>query len=324
MNTPLRIGIVGPGEFAEERLAPAINRVPGAVLWSVVGSPLGLDRARTFAARHGARAPVPAHDDLPTFLADPALDAVIVASPDRLHARAALAAAAAGKHLLVEKPLATSTAEAEAVVDACRQADVRLGVGYHLHHHAGLQALALAVQEGFIGQLLHLRIAWTFRATERDNWRANGVLGRWWSLGATGTHAIDLTRWFMACADAGDVVEVRSLTSSPVHMSPHDETAVVLLRFESGATAEILSSVLFRAPRNVELYGHSGVATAEEVLGPHGRGRITVKDRVLPYEHQDPYTSEIADFVDAVRTGRDPVVCGEEGLANVRLLDRII
>lgn len=324
-GAPLRVGIAGPGAIADQRLAPALASVTGAELWSVLGS--NQERANAFAARHGARAPQPAHADLAAFLADPALDAVIITAPDRLHAPLALAAAAAGKHLLVEKPLTTSVADAEAVVAACRRAGVRLGVGYHLRHHAGLRSLAAAVEAGRIGRLLHLRVTWTFRERNPQNWRAGSELGRWWSLAATGTHALDLVRWFMRSAGAGDLVELRSLTSHSVYGGPHDETAIVALRFASGATAEILSSVLFRAPRNVEIYGSAGSALAEEVLGPHGQGRIAIHDtdgfhEPLTYKFQDPYAGEIADFVAAIRDGRDPVVSGEEGRANVRLLER--
>src|SRR6185436_5427085 len=130
----LRIGILGPGLIADQKLAPALRRVPGACLWSV----LSRDRARAaaFAARHGATAPAPAFTEIEAFLADPGLDAVIIASPDRLHAREATLAAAAGKHVFVEKPMATSVDEARAMVNACAAAGVRLGVAYHLRFHA--------------------------------------------------------------------------------------------------------------------------------------------------------------------------------------------
>ncbi len=309
------IGILGPGSIADHRLAPALQRLRGARLWSVCAR--DRERGQGFATRHGAAGAV--HTDLETMLADPELDAVLIATPDRLHAAQAIAAANAGKHVFVEKPLATSVAEAEAVVAACQTAGVRLGVGYHLRHHAGLRALRERILAGAIGRPMHMRVTWTFIEQDARNWRSGEALGRWWALAAVGTHALDLTRWFMRPL-CGELERVQALTTTFVHGSPHDETAMLALRFASGATADILCSVLFRAPRDVEVYGDAGQARAEAVLGPHGRGDIHLGGAVLPYEASDPYQSELQDFVDAITEGRAPEVDGEEGLANVRTL----
>ncbi|MBL9105211.1 MAG: Gfo/Idh/MocA family oxidoreductase [Myxococcales bacterium] len=315
----LRIGLVGPGSIADHRLAPAITRLRGAALWSVCSR----DRARAaaFAARHGAGGPV--HDDLEAMLADPALDAVVIATPDRLHAPQALAALAAGKHVFVEKPLATSVADAEAVRAAAVARDRKLAVGYHLRWHAGLRALRERVRAGDLGRVLHLRLAWTFVERDADNWRAGPDVARWWSLAAVGTHALDLTDWLLRPV-CGELTDLRALTSSFVHGHPHDETAVLALRFADGATADILTSVLFRVPRNLEIVGTRGRALAEEVLGPHGRGRITLTidgaARELTYEPVDPYEAELQDFVDAVADDRAPAVDATVGVTNIQWL----
>ena len=138
-------------------------------------------------------------------------------------------------------------------------------------------------------------------------------------LGAVGTHCLDLARWYLR-PGCGEIERAHALTSSPVHHSPHDETALVALRFASGATADILCSVLIRAGRSIELYGEAGTARAEDVLGPHGGGRIVINDQELAYTPVDPYRGELQDFVDAVAHGRAPEVDGDEGLANVRWL----
>ncbi len=311
----LNVGVVGPGSIADHRLAPALRAVDGARLWSVCSR----DRARgeAFAVRHGAAGPV--HADLATLLADPELHAVVLATPDRLHASQAIAAARAGKHVFVEKPMATSVPEAEAMIAACTAADVRLAVGYHLRHHAGLVALRERLLAGALGRPLHMRIAWSFRERDADNWRGGPELARWWALAALGTHAIDLARWYLR-PQCGELVRITALTGAPVHGGPHDETAAVALRFASGATADILCSVLFRAPRDVEVYGDAGQARAEEVLGPRGGGRITIDGAELPYVVGDPYQGELQEFIDAIRHRRAPAVDGAEGLANVRLL----
>ena len=104
---------------------------------------------------------------------------------------------------------------------------------------------------------------------------------------------------------------------------PHDETAVVALELESGATAELTSSVLFASPTRFEVYGSEGYAIATGTLGPHGAGEIVTNDGPLPFPIENPFAGEIADFVAAVRDGRPPEVDGGEGLRNVELLESL-
>ena len=131
----LRLGIIGTGSISRDALTPAIGEVDGAILWSVLSREKA--NAARFAQAHDAASPTPAFDDLKLFLSDPDLDAVVIATPDKLHAEQAIAAAAAGKHVLVEKPMATTVEDADAMIQACRSADVRLGVAYHLRCHLG-------------------------------------------------------------------------------------------------------------------------------------------------------------------------------------------
>ncbi|HVY48906.1 MAG TPA: Gfo/Idh/MocA family oxidoreductase [Minicystis sp.] len=317
---PLRFGVLGPGSIADHFLAPAIARVRGAELWSVCSRDAG--RARAFAARHGAKSPSPAFDDEAAFLADPKLDVVLVATPDRLHASQAIAAARAGKHVLVEKPMATSAAEARAMVEACGAANVKLGVAYHLRHHGGHEVLARAVHEGALGEVRHARVLWAYKARDASNWRAREDVGRWWALAGVGTHCVDLARWLLV-PRAGEVTEVRAVTSRSVFGGPHEETAVAALRFASGATAEIVASVLFDATSAVDVFGDAASASAEGTLGPHGRGRLRIRGAEVGFPHQDPYAREIADFVAAVEQDRAPEVDGHEGLRNVEILEQI-
>lgn len=316
-TTPLRFALLGTGRIADNQLAPALAQVSGAQLWSVLSR--DERRGREFAARHGAAAPEPVHTGLDDLLADPGLDAVLIATPDGLHAEQALAALRAGKHVLVEKPMATDPDGGQAMVEAAAAAGLRLGVAYHLRWHAGHRRLHERVQAGALGEIRHMRAQWTFRAADDSNWRAGDEVGRWWGLAGVGTHCLDLVRWFLL-PQCGEVAELRSLIAREVYRGPNDETALVMLRFAGGATAEIVTSVLFDSPSRVEVYGSRGVAVCEGTLGPHGAGSVRLLGEELPFEPVNPFAGEIADFVAAVREGRDPEVPGAEGLRNVELL----
>ena len=110
------------------------------------------------------------------------------------------------------------------------------------------------------------------------------------------------------------------MTTNEVFRGPHEENAVVSLAFESGATAALVTSVLFDAPPRFEIYGPEGWAVGDGVLGRHGRGTIRVGEEELAFTPRDPYVDQIDDFATAIREGREPEVGGREGLRNVELL----
>ena len=118
-------GIVGPGRIAGAQIAPAIAAAPNSTLISVVGRDLG--RATEFAKAHGA---VQALESYPAMLADPAVQAVYIATPNALHAGQVIAAAGAGKHVLCDKPLAVTVPDARRCLEECRAAGVRLGLTF--------------------------------------------------------------------------------------------------------------------------------------------------------------------------------------------------
>ncbi|MFH1624185.1 MAG: Gfo/Idh/MocA family oxidoreductase, partial [Pseudomonadota bacterium] len=113
---------------------------------------------------------------------------------------------------------------------------------------------------------------------------------------------------------------VTSTISRDFWKSRHDEIAVVSMKFESGATAEMCCSVLFESPYRVEIYGTDGYAICDGTLGPRGGGTITVKDEQMEFPVANPYVGEIEDFAAAVKEERPPEVEGTEGVRNVELL----
>ncbi|MEM7408403.1 MAG: Gfo/Idh/MocA family oxidoreductase [Pseudomonadota bacterium] len=313
----INFALLGTGRIAENALSEALKVANGSRLWSVFSR--DLERARKFASSHVAAAPKAAFDDLDALLADPELHAVLIATPDRLHAEQAIAAARAGKHVLVEKPMATTLEECEAMIRACEEARVKLGVAYHMRWHHGHRQVAELAHAGEFGELRHVRVQWSWPAPDNSNWRAAADMGRWWSLAGVGTHCLDQIRWLLTPV-AGDVAQMSSVISKSHFEGPHDETAILGFRFENGATGELCSSVLFGAPPRMELYGTRGWVRFEDTLGPHGAGRIETHNGPLSFSIGNPYQGEVEDFVHAIREDRPPEVDGVEGMRNVELM----
>lgn len=313
----IRLGMIGTGSISRDALTPAISEVKGAELWSVLSR--DKRRASKFAKDNNAASKRPGYDDIDEFLADPDLDAVIIATPDGVHASQTIKAAKAGKHVLVEKPMATSTEDADAMIEACAQAGVKLAVAYHMRWHAGHRKLAGMVHDGAFGDIYTARAQWTFKAADATNWRAHDDVGRWWGLAGVGTHSLDWIRWMMVPV-CGEIVEVSSNITTGILGSQHDEIAAATLAFESGAVAQFVSSSVFLAPTRGELCASKGFAYCDATIGRGGGGRIDTQDGRLRFSETNPYAGEIADFVQAINEDRDPEVGGEEGRRNVEIL----
>lgn len=315
-NKFLRIGLIGTAQIADDWLLPALSQVEGACFWSVLSRTN--ERGQAFADKHKALAPQAVHTDIGAFLADPQLDAVIIASPDRLHAQQAMQTAAAGKHLFVEKPMTTSVADAKALVGACRERSLSLAVGYHLRWHQGHREVKRLISEGSLGKVLEMAVQWTYAPSPGD-WRADSSTGRWWSLAAVGTHCIDLCLWLMA--GCGSVHRIESELTPATGNSGHDESARLKLHFDSGATAKVYSSVKERGPRLVEIHCEQGSIVCNGTLGPRGAGEIIVCDKALQFPTVNPYVGELNDFVRSVFDGKQAESNGENGQLNVELLE---
>jgi len=299
---PLNLAMLGTGRIATNKLLPALTASSQACLWSVLSRDKA--RAETTANEFNAKSDTPAY-------------------ADKLHAEQAIAAAQAGKHVLCEKPMATSEEEGQAMIDACTSAGVKLAVAYHMRWHSGHRALHEAVNNGLVGTPQHMRVQWSFKAPDDSNWRATGNVGKWWGLAGVGTHCVDQVLWFME-PSCGGVVRQQALVTREVWKGSHDETALIQLQFESGATAELCSSVLFDAPTQFELYGDSGYARGENSVAITGKGRMWTHKGDWDFEPIDPYRLEIDDFAESINLGREPEVNGVMGLKNVQILLKAI
>ena len=331
MQRKLNIGILGTGSIAAGGTAtdgrssgghaPALTLSSSAQLWSVLSREHS--RAENFAKQFGAKSPQASHTDLREMLADPELDAVIVATPDKLHAELTIAASEAGKQVLLEKPMATDSDSMRRMLQACERNRTVLGLAYRYRWHAGIRAIVAAAHAGKFGEIRHVRTMATYLAKDTSNWRASEEVGRFWSLGALGTHLLDLIRWTLL-PSAGEVTTVGGVISREVWHGPHDETAVAAFKFESGATAELCSSALFASPHRFEIYGSKGWAVCEDTFGRDAAGRIWTDKGPFEFPIVNPFTAQFDDLVRAVVTGEKHEVDAQEGARNIELLLQLI
>ncbi|HUG52974.1 MAG TPA: Gfo/Idh/MocA family oxidoreductase, partial [Vicinamibacteria bacterium] len=254
MSAPpeIRLAIVGAGVVARYH-AQAIAAAPGTRLVATCRA----DPSKAAAAE--AEFGVPCETDYDALLARPDLDAVCICTPSGAHAAQTVAAARAGKHVLVEKPMALTLEDADAMIEAADGAGVRLGVALQRRTEPAYQAVRGAIAAGALGRLVmglalvpyHRGQAYYDSAAWRGTWAQDGG----GALMNQGIHIVDLLLWFL-----GDVEEVQAHSATVAHAIEVEDNAVATLRFKSGALGSIVATTAAAPgfPHRVEVYGTRG------------------------------------------------------------------
>jgi 1,5-anhydro-D-fructose reductase (1,5-anhydro-D-mannitol-forming) len=315
-------GILSTGRHPDVKVAPAIRAAPGGELAAVYSRDQG--RADAFAKRHGARA---AYGDLADLLRDSRVDGVFVCSPNALHAEHVVHAARAGKHVLCEKPMATTIADAVLMVETCRAAGVTLGVAFNLRQHPAHIRAREIVAAGALGRVVLAQGQWAFGVRGRDGSPPRSELNRWWdapdliggasTMMGTGVHVVDLMRFVLG----QEVTEVTAVTDGQTPDRPLEQIACLTLRFSGGTLGQVTASRLLPDSRNdFRLYGILGRLEGQHSLWEARTGRFeTVSETVnetseYPEELLPNYVAEIEDFQQAVAARREPAATGVDGL----------
>src|SRR5205085_4109397 len=240
----VRWGLIGCGDIARRRVAPALRESPNCELVAV--SRARAELAESFAAEFGARR---WYGDWRHLIADEEVEAVYVATPVHLHAEQAIAAAEAGKHVLCEKPLAMSAAECDLMIAASAAGGVRLGVAYYRHFYPAVGRIKAVIASGEIGRPVVAQVNAFERfdpeASHPRRWLIEKRLSGGGPMFDFGCHRIEvLINLF------GRVERVRSLVGNVVFEREVEDTASALLQFECGTQAALSVTHAAREPQD--------------------------------------------------------------------------
>lgn len=318
-HRPLGFAVLGCGRISPNH-GEAIAQLDSARL--VAACDIIPQRAADYAGRFGGDP----YSDYAAMLARPDVDVVCVCTPSGLHAAHGIAAARAGKHVVVEKPMALSLRDADALIAACREAGVKLGIVHQNRYNPAVVRLRRALAAGRFGQLnqgsavvrWHRDQNYYAQAPWRGTWAMDGGC-----LMNQSIHCIDLLQWMM-----GPVTSVYAHTATRLREIEAEDNAVAVLRFQNGALGSIESSVTV-FPRNLEETLNIFGATGTVILGGVAVNRVEVwrfadgsdsEAAILATQQADPdsvygfgHRPLIEDFIAAVRTGTEPAVPGPEG-----------
>lgn len=277
-------------------------------------------------------------------LADPAIHVVDLCLPHHLHAPVAIQAARAGKHVFVEKPIANTLDEADAMIAACREHGVLLMVDQTKRYQNRHRTLKQLLDEGYIGEpilvkaayLQDITYAWHHMEPERlqGYWKHDGVIS------GIGIHVLDLLRWLI-----GEAVEVQAIATTSDLIDPGrttEDTGLMLLRFANGCVGEATVSYVLKDPRYaagwdampIQIYGRRGAITMDEsdtitvtsetMTGLPGPGlfRLQTKPPVgAPRMPVEGMAGAIEHLLDCLETGARPLTHGEDARASLALVE---
>jgi UDP-N-acetyl-2-amino-2-deoxyglucuronate dehydrogenase len=313
----VRYGIVGCGHIAKKHV-DAIAATEGAELAAVCDT----DPARIAPfVKEGIRG----YTDLEQMLKDGAVDVVSICTPSGLHAELAVRAAEAGKHVVVEKPMAMNLDEADRMIAACEKNGVLMTVVHPNRFRPAVMELKRRMEEGAFGTIGHANatVRWNRNQAYYDQapWRGTRAMDGGVLMNQA-IHNLDLLLWLL-----GEVEEVASYQATRIRRIEAEDTSVSVLRFKSGALGVIEAAVTVY-PRNLEeslaIFGEKGTAV---IGGPTANWIKTWRFADLTEEEsratiarveKDPYGVPghrciIEDMTEAVRTGRRPKITGEDG-----------
>ncbi len=324
--------IISCGDYADSRGAPGINQAEGAELVAVHSRDRG--RSEAFGEKHGAKT---AYTSVEDVLSDPRIDAVYITSPNHLHVQYATMAANAGKHVLVEKPIALNMADGLEVLKVCRERGVKLGTGLHLRHHPGHIETRRLVAEGALGTIALAQsqigqgergnVHPEPRAGLRDWWTHPELVGGAFVMLTIGVHAIDDLQFLLG----QQVVELAAITDGQTQGQPLENLAVMSLRFDGGTIGTMCCGMRLPEFQNdVALYGSEGKVILADASWPRLQGELRVSSETVnttvAYEPDFVYlvTRNIEDFQRAIAEDREPAASGAHGLKLVQLTEAMV
>jgi 1,5-anhydro-D-fructose reductase (1,5-anhydro-D-mannitol-forming) len=316
---PLGWGVVGIGRIVLTRVAPAILDDDACELIAGVSRDQG--RADHFARTFGARS---AYSDYDEMLADPAVQAVFIGTPNALHADAVVAAAEAGKHVLCDKPMATDVPGAIRAVEACRAAGVRLGVNFHYRHMPWVRDLRQSISDGAIGQVRAVQIEAGAGVSTPGDWRADPALAGLGTVYSHGVHVLDLLRYAL---DPAGPTEVSAMFDVEEVGAAVETQASLLLRLAGGALAHVTSNQTVPYPANdLVVHGSDGSIVGRNLTRAQpGTMTVTTRDgeRTTSYPEPDAHRRCVAAFARSVLAGEEPDASGVDGLHSAVLCQAI-
>jgi predicted dehydrogenase len=323
----INAAIVGLGRWGQN----LVNSIQGksARIRVVAGATRTVSKAADYAKQHG----FPLHDSYKKVLANPAIDAIIVATPHTQRVEIITAAAQAGKHVFTEKPLALNKQDGDAIIKACADHKVTLAVGFNWRFQPALQEIKRMLADGRLGKLLHIEGNFCGPSVYRfgpDHWRLNPEEGPAGGMTGRGVHVVDAMLYLAGKIDTVHAQSLRRVLDYGI-----DDTTSMLFRFKSGATGYLGTFIATAETWRMQIFGEKGWVEVGDVEHlTTWQMRVCFVDRANLNAHRKPQTvafpevsterAELEHFADAIAAKKRLAVAGGDEAHGVAVLEAVL
>ncbi|MDU6411542.1 MAG: Gfo/Idh/MocA family oxidoreductase [Yersiniaceae bacterium] len=325
-----RVGfaVVGLGRLTLNQILPALHRSKNARPVALVSG--YREKAETVAAQYGIRSDaIYGYDEMQKMADNPEIEAVYIVTPNGLHRDHVLAAAAAGKHVLCEKPMANTSREAQEMIDACQQAGVKLMIAYRCQFDAFNKEAARLVQSGELGRPRIIEATNVQMMGLDGQWRFKAGLAGGGALPDIGLYCLNGVRMMLAENPIEVYAQAVNPTGDPRYAEV-EETISFVLRFRSGVIAHCVTSYGAHEGKEMTVRLENGWVKLDNAFAYSGQ-RLTVAQRKGEAQSLEErklsagpqFVLEIEHFADCVRNDRAPRTPGEEGLQDQIFIEAI-
>lgn len=323
----INAAIIGLGRWGQN----LVNSVQGksSLIRFVAGAVRTPARVQDYADSKGLRL----HDDYRKLLADPGVDAIVLATPHSIHAELIIAAARAGKHVFTEKPFTLTTESAKAAVRACARRGVTLAVGYNWRFQPALQEIRRMLDDGRLGKLLHIEgnfcgpsVYWY----PKDHWRQKQDEGPGGGMTGRGVHVVDAMLHLAGHVDTVYAQSFRRALNYGI-----DDTTSMLFRFKGGASGYLGTFIATAETWRMQVFGSNGWVEVGDIehlntwqmrvclLNPNNL-RERIRPQVMTFADTSTERAELEHFAQAVAKKQALAVAGGDEIHGVTVLESIL
>ncbi len=314
----LRWGVAGCGRFTETSFLPTISLLHRSVVNSVFSSDLA--RAKAVADKFAVRNSFSDYDE---FLRSD-IDAVYIGSANVNHYHQVLKAAAAGKHILCDKPVSITSAQAEEMVKVCRENNVQYAVNYVYRFHPLITKARELLASEFIGRLVSISLNFNIDIAPNTNFRFKKDESGGGALRDLGTHMIDLMRFF-----GGEISGISGIVDNIIYKAEVDDFAAAIVKFKSGGYGYFnVSFNSKKAFNRIEIIGHKGSIGIENLIGARLLpARMTILKEGEARKAFNKRGNKLLYLLRSVQKSflknEIPLVTGEDGWINMKLMEQL-
>ncbi len=321
-GTKIRYAIVGLGDISQEAMLPGVAHTGNSELTALVTD--DAEKASTVGKQYGV-SDTYSYDQFDTLLGSGKIDAIYLGTPNWRHAEFIIPALKAGIHVLAEKPLEVSTAKCREILTAQQSSSAKLMVAYRLHFEPSTLALIELVRSGDLGDVLLFTSAFT-QMVDPDNHRAtSGELAG--PVLDMGPYPVNAARYIFG-AEPTEVVSAIGTRHPEAGFGDFDDTVAVTLRFPGGRIAQFVLSYYANTLDSYVVIGTKGSVHANPgyMYGKPLEQAITIGESKTSksFKNTDHFGGEMKYFSDCILNGTDPEPDGEEGFADVRVLEGVL